>query len=92
MRIGDDQEPPREPSNEPGRLTEKEMDVLNHIGKAYYAFAELDAYHPADHDEFVFHRPRARPNRDGTIRFACASRTRMDQGTVSTNAGGRAGG
>ncbi|MDQ3823473.1 MAG: hypothetical protein M3321_09560 [Actinomycetota bacterium] len=37
------------------RLNEKELDVLNHIGSAYYAFAELDVYHPADHDEFVFH-------------------------------------
>lgn len=39
----------------PARLTDEEMQVLNHIGAAYYAFAELDVYHPADHDEFVFH-------------------------------------
>ena len=31
------------------------MRVLDRIGDAYYAFAELDVYHPADHDEFVFH-------------------------------------
>lgn len=37
------------------RLTDAEMQVLNHIGAAYSAFAELDVYHPADHDEFVFH-------------------------------------
>jgi hypothetical protein len=37
------------------RLNEKELEVLKHIGAAYYAFAELDVYHPADHDEFVFH-------------------------------------
>jgi hypothetical protein len=37
------------------RLNEKELEVLRHIGDAYYAFAELEVYHPADHDEFVFH-------------------------------------
>ena len=37
------------------QLTDKELEVLQHIGSAYYAFAELDGYHPADHDEFVFH-------------------------------------
>jgi hypothetical protein len=37
------------------RLDEKELEVLKHIGAAYYAFADLDVYHPADHDEFVFH-------------------------------------
>jgi hypothetical protein len=40
---------------EAGRLTERELEVLNHIGAAYRAFAQLDAYHPADDDEFVFH-------------------------------------
>ncbi len=39
----------------PGRLTEQELAVLNHIGAAYTAFAELDVYHPSDHDEFVHH-------------------------------------
>ncbi|MCP9486389.1 MAG: hypothetical protein MSC30_11050 [Gaiellaceae bacterium MAG52_C11] len=38
-----------------GRLTEKELEVVDHIGNAYKAFAELDIYHPADDDEFVFH-------------------------------------
>lgn len=37
------------------RLTEQELDVVNHVGAAYRAFAELDVYHPSDHDEFVFH-------------------------------------
>lgn len=37
------------------RLTDEEMAVLNHIGNAYKAFAQLEIYHPADHDEFVFH-------------------------------------
>jgi hypothetical protein len=37
------------------RLTDDEMQVLNRIGDAYYAFAALETYHPADHDEFVFH-------------------------------------
>ena len=40
---------------ETGRLTDDELEVLNHIGKAYSAFAELEPYHPADEDEFVFH-------------------------------------
>jgi len=38
-----------------GRLTEKELEVINHIGAAVTAFRELDVYHPADDDEFVFH-------------------------------------
>lgn len=37
------------------RLTEEELEVLNHIGAAYSAFADLDVYHPADHDEFAFY-------------------------------------
>lgn len=37
------------------RLTDGEMRVLDRIGDAYYAFAELDVYHPADHEEFAFH-------------------------------------
>lgn len=41
--------------DESNRLTDAEMRVLDRIGDAYYAFAELDTYHPADHDEFVFH-------------------------------------
>jgi len=38
-----------------GRLTEQELVVLSHIGAAYRAFAELDVYHPSDHDEFAQH-------------------------------------
>ena len=37
------------------RLTAEELEVANLIGAAYRAFAELDVYHPSDHDEFVFH-------------------------------------
>ena len=40
---------------EAGRLTEQELGVIAHVGAAYTAFSELDVYHPADHDEFVFH-------------------------------------
>jgi hypothetical protein len=36
-------------------LTDAEMQVIDRIGDAYRAFAALDAYHPSDHDEFVFH-------------------------------------
>ena len=52
MEKGDTQERMSEGG---GRLTDDEMEVLNHIGNAYYAFAELETYHPADHDEFMFH-------------------------------------
>ena len=37
------------------RLTDEELEVVNHIGAAYRAFAELPVYHPADMDEFVRH-------------------------------------
>ena len=42
---------------EPGRLTEQEMTVVNHIAAAYTAFSQLPVYHSADDDddEFVFH-------------------------------------
>jgi hypothetical protein len=40
---------------EGGRLTDDELEVLNHIGKAYSAFAELEPYHPAEQDELVCH-------------------------------------
>ncbi len=39
----------------PARLTKEELEILKHIGAAYSAFAELEVYHPADHDEFAFH-------------------------------------
>ncbi|MBA3843206.1 MAG: hypothetical protein H0X39_11450 [Actinobacteria bacterium] len=39
---------------EPGRLTEQELAVVNHIAAAYTAFSELPVYHSADDDEFVF--------------------------------------
>ena len=38
-----------------GRLTDKELEVVNHIADAYRAFTELEVYHPADGEEFVFH-------------------------------------
>jgi hypothetical protein len=42
-------------SDAAGRLTDAELEVLNHIGDAYRAFVELDAYHPSDESEFALH-------------------------------------
>jgi hypothetical protein len=60
------------------RLTSQELDALNRIGEAFYAFDALDPYHPSDRDEFIAHvhamgriiiarcAMRAHPSEDGS--------------------------
>jgi hypothetical protein len=65
---------------DPARLTDAEMQVLNRIGDTYRAFAELDVYHPSDHDEFVFH-----VHAMGRIVLArLASRAHPERGWIKT--------
>jgi hypothetical protein len=36
-------------------LTAEEQDLLDHVGATYREFERLEAYHPADLEEFAFH-------------------------------------
>ena len=65
------------------RLTDEELKVVESIGQAYEAFAALPVYHPADHDEFVFHIHAL-----GRIVLArSASRAHPERGWIKTPSG-----
>jgi hypothetical protein len=64
------------------RLTVDEMKVLEGLGQAYSAFAELPEYHPADQDEFAFHIHAV-----GRIVLArSAARAHPERGWIKTSA------